>query len=126
MDSGPEPLEVMVKLHEMGVSLSMDDFGTGFSSLAGLIRLPISELKLDRSFMTNFESDPGAQAVATAVIRIGQSLGMTVIAEGIETEEQRAHLLALGCHEGQGYLFARPMQADHLERWLADGQPRGA
>ncbi len=117
VDSGPEPLEIMVKLHEMGVSLSMDDFGTGFSSLAGLIRLPISELKLDRSFMTSFESDPGAQAVATAVIRIGQSLGMTVIAEGIETEEQARILERLGCDAGQGYLYAKPMTADALKRW---------
>lgn len=120
MDSGPEPLEVMMKLHEMGVGLSMDDFGTGFSSLAGLIRLPITELKLDRSFMTNFESDPGAQAVATAVIRIGQSLGMTVIAEGIETEEQARILSRLGCDAGQGYLYAKPMTADELKQWEID------
>jgi len=117
MDSRPESLETMMALHEIGVGLSMDDFGTGFSSLAGLIRLPITELKLDRSFMRNFESDPGAQAVATAVIRIGQSLGMTVISEGVETEGQAQLLASLGCDGVQGYLYGRPMRPDDLETW---------
>ncbi|HMF53735.1 MAG TPA: EAL domain-containing protein [Edaphobacter sp.] len=119
MDSRSESLEVMMELHEIGVGLSMDDFGTGFSSLSRLTRLPITELKLDRSFMRNFESDPGAQAVATAVIRIGQSLGMTVVAEGVETEGQALLLSKLGCDAVQGYLYGIPMSAPDLERWVS-------
>jgi c-di-GMP-specific phosphodiesterase len=117
MDSRSESLEAMMELHEIGVGLSMDDFGTGFSSLSRLTRLPITELKLDRSFMRNFESDPGAQAVATAVIRIGQSLGMTVVAEGVETEAQAQLLSKLGCDTVQGYLYGIPMSATDMERW---------
>lgn len=119
MDSRPESLEALMQLHKIGVGLSIDDFGAGFSSLARLTRLPITELKLDRSFMRNFETDPGAQAVATAVIRIGQSLQMTVIAEGVETETQAKLLANAGCDAVQGYLYGRPMSARHLETWLA-------
>ncbi len=118
MSPRSESLERMMELHEIGVGISMDDFGTGFSSLSRLTRLPITELKLDRSFMRNFESDPGAQAVATAVIRIGQSLGMTVIAEGVETEAQASLLAKLGCDAVQGYLYGFPMSAADLERWV--------
>lgn len=123
MDSRSESLETMMELHEIGVGISMDDFGTGFSSLSRLTRLPITELKLDRSFMRNFESDPGAQAVATAVIRIGQSLGMTVIAEGVETEAQARLLANLGCDVVQGYLYGTPMSAGDLERWVESPTP---
>lgn len=119
MDSRPESLEALMHLHKIGVGLSIDDFGTGFSSLARLTRLPITELKLDRSFMRNFETDPGAQAVATAVIRIGQSLEMTVIAEGVETERQAKLLASFGCDAVQGYLYGRPMSALHMEKWVA-------
>ncbi|RZU40011.1 EAL domain-containing protein [Edaphobacter modestus] len=119
MDSHPESLEAVSQLHDIGVGLSIDDFGTGFSSLARLTRLPITELKLDRSFMRNFETDPGAQAVATAVIRIGQSLGMTVVAEGVETEAQAKLLTSLGCDAVQGYLYGRPMPSRDLEKWIA-------
>jgi EAL domain-containing protein (putative c-di-GMP-specific phosphodiesterase class I) len=94
----------------------MDDFGTGFSSLGGLTRLPFTELKLDRCFMRNFENDPSAQAVATAVIRIGQSLGLSVVSEGVETEAQANLLASLGCDIVQGYLYGKPMPSAELER----------
>ena len=97
----------------------MDDFGTGYSSLSALSRLPIAELKIDRSFMLSLEQDQNAQALATAVIRIGHSLGMTVVAEGVETQAQADLLRFLGCHAAQGFLFARPIEAADIGSWLA-------
>lgn len=105
-------------LAEMGVQLSMDDFGTGHSSLSLLARLPVTELKIDRSFMDRIEGDATAQAVVTAVVCIGQSLNMTLVAEGVETEAQRRFLAALGCTVHQGYLYARPMDREGFEDWV--------
>lgn len=118
MDGGHETLRTLAALHEIGVGLSMDDFGIGFSSLSSLTQMPINELKLDRSFMHNFEIDPSAQAVTTAIVRIGQSLGMTVVSEGVETAEQVQILQMLDCSVAQGYYFARPMPPRELERWM--------
>ena len=126
MDAGHETLKTLVGLHEIGVGLSMDDFGTGFSSLSSLTQMPINELKLDRSFMRNFETDPNAQAVTTAVVRIGQSLGMTVVSEGVETEDQARILRLLDCNVAQGYYFARAMTPSDLETWISDNHPAGA
>lgn len=118
MDAGAETLRTLAKLHETGVGLSMDDFGTGFSSLSSLTRMPITELKLDRSFMRNFETDPSVQAVAATVVGIGLSLGMTVVSEGVENENQARLLRRLNCTVAQGYYFARPMEACDIERWI--------
>jgi c-di-GMP-specific phosphodiesterase len=126
MDATPHTLKTLAALHDMGVGLSMDDFGTGFSSLSSLTQMPINELKLDRSFMRNFETDPSAQAVTTAVVRIGQSLGMTVVSEGVETENQARLLRLLNCAVAQGYYFAKPMAARDLEQWVISRQPDGA
>lgn len=115
-------LVTMHALHELGCGISIDDFGTGFSNLSRLIRLPITELKLDQSFMRNFEEDPSSQAVATAVVRIGQSLGMHVVAEGVETAGQEKQLRKLGCDIVQGYLHGRPMPAADLQDWIATRQ----
>jgi c-di-GMP-specific phosphodiesterase len=122
MDGGRETLRTLTALHETGVGLSMDDFGTGFSSLSSLTQLPINELKLDRSFMHNFEIDPSAQAVTTAIVRIGQSLGMTVVSEGVETEDQARLLNILNCAVAQGYHFAKPMAAADLAQWISATQ----
>ncbi len=122
MNQLPAALETAQALHTIGVALSMDDFGTGFSSLARLTRLPLKELKLDRSFIRDFENDPSAQAVTTAVISIGQSLGITVVSEGVETEEQARLLANLGCPIAQGFLFGRPMPAHQLKTWLLSGR----
>jgi diguanylate cyclase (GGDEF)-like protein/PAS domain S-box-containing protein len=111
-------IETMNAIRELGVGLSLDDFGTGYSSLSRLAHLPIHELKIDRSFMRDIECDASALAVATAVIRVGQSLKMTVVAEGVETIAQRDVLKALGCDVFQGYLFARAMSPETFERWL--------
>jgi diguanylate cyclase (GGDEF)-like protein len=119
-------MHLLADIKRCGATVAIDDFGTGFSSLSHLRQLEVERLKIDRAFVREAQSSSAGATIAQMVINLGRALGLTVIAEGIETEEQRASLLALGCHEGQGYLFARPMQADALERWLADGQPRGA
>ena len=110
----------MKAIRELGVGLSLDDFGTGYSSLSRLAHLPIRELKIDRSFMRDIERDANALAIATAVVRVGQSLKMAVVAEGVETEGQRRLLADLGCDVVQGFLFAPAMAPEAFERWLVD------
>ena len=111
-------IETMNAIRELGVGLSLDDFGTGYSSLNRLVHLPIRELKIDRSFMRDIEHDQSALAVATAVIRVGQILKMTVVAEGVETDAQRGILRELGCDVLQGFVFAAAMPPEAFERWL--------
>ena len=100
-------IETMNAIRKLGVGLSLDDFGTGYSSLSRLAHLPIRELKIDRSFMRDIERDASALAVATAVIRVGQSLKMTVVAEGVETDAQRDVLKELGCDVAAGISVRR-------------------
>ncbi|WP_065751334.1 EAL domain-containing protein [Bradyrhizobium paxllaeri] len=119
-------IETMNAIRKLGVGLSLDDFGTGYSSLSRLAHLPIRELKIDRSFMRNIERDASALAIATAVVRVGQSLTMAVVAEGVETEGQRRLLAGLGCDVVQGYLCARPMAPEAFERWLVEHAARQA
>ncbi|KAF0121325.1 MAG: hypothetical protein FD152_3877 [Xanthobacteraceae bacterium] len=109
---------------QLGVRLSLDDFGTGYSSLSSISTLPIEEIKLDRSFVRDLQNDKNARAVASAVIRIGHSLGLTVVAEGVETEPQQRFLQALECHVMQGFLFAPALTAPDLERWLSERDVR--
>jgi diguanylate cyclase (GGDEF)-like protein/PAS domain S-box-containing protein len=111
-------IETMNAIRELGVGLSLDDFGTGYSSLSRLVHLPIRELKIDRGFMRDIEHDASGLAVATAVIRVGQILKMTVVAEGVETDAQCAILRELGCDVLQGFVFAAAMPPDAFERWL--------
>ncbi|MGG2399684.1 putative bifunctional diguanylate cyclase/phosphodiesterase [Pseudomonas sp. SH1-B] len=99
----------MNALVERGVRFSLDDFGTGFSSLSHLKRLPLSKLKIDRSFICDVLTDANSEAIVRTVIALGQSMGMTVIAEGVETEAQRSFLTDNGCSQFQGYLLGRPM-----------------
>jgi len=105
-------------LHEMGVRLSVDDFGTGYSSLGYLKRLPVSELKLDKSFVNDLEHEASDRALADAVIGIGQALGLQVVAEGVETPGQREWLARAGCAVAQGFLFTRALPATELVGWL--------
>jgi diguanylate cyclase (GGDEF)-like protein len=105
-------------LHEMGVRLSVDDFGTGYSSLGYLKRLPVSELKLDKSFVADLEREASDRALADAVIGIGQALGLQVVAEGVETPGQRELLIRAGCGVAQGFLFTRALPAAELVAWL--------
>ena len=104
----------------MGIRLSVDDFGTGYSSLAYLKRFPIHKLKIDRSFVNGLPRDESDAAIVKAIVEMGHAMKLKVIAEGVEREEQRAALYALGCDEYQGFLFARPASPDLLQgSWMA-------
>jgi predicted signal transduction protein with EAL and GGDEF domain len=113
-------IETMTAVRKLGVGLSLDDFGTGYSSLSRLAQLPIRELKIDRSFMRDIEQDRSARAIVTTVVRAGQSLQLTVVAEGVETEGQRALLAELGCDVVQGFLYAPALSPPAFGRWLLD------
>jgi hypothetical protein len=106
------------RLNEIGVEISIDDFGTGYSSLAYLTTLPISELKIDRSFVRDLGMTPQSSAVVTAIIALARSLGLRVIAEGVENLRQMEVLHRLGCGIMQGYLFSRPQPPEDIETWL--------
>nr|WP_245724957.1 bifunctional diguanylate cyclase/phosphodiesterase [Micromonospora citrea] len=105
---------VLTRLRDEGIRLALDDFGTGYSSLSLLSRIPVHELKIDRSFVTAMESSAEAAAVIRSTLDLGRSLGLDVVAEGVESEPQRRALWELGCTAGQGHLFARPMPAGTL------------
>jgi diguanylate cyclase (GGDEF)-like protein len=107
------------RLAALGVGISIDDFGTGYSSLAYLRRLPARQLKIDRSFVQDVDSDDDARAVFTAVVQLAHALRMGVVAEGVETLAQREVLTAMGCDQLQGFLLARPMPADAVMPWRA-------
>jgi predicted signal transduction protein with EAL and GGDEF domain/CheY-like chemotaxis protein len=106
------------RLNEIGVEIAIDDFGTGYSSLAYLTTLPISELKIDRSFVRDLGITPQSSAVVTAIIALARSLGLRVVAEGVETLRQMEVLHRLGCSLMQGFLFSRAVPPDDLQRWL--------
>jgi EAL domain-containing protein (putative c-di-GMP-specific phosphodiesterase class I) len=112
------------RLTQIGVEIAIDDFGTGYSSLAYLTQLPISELKIDRSFVRDLGVTNQSAAVVTAVIALAGSLGLKVVAEGVETPLQRDVLLRLGCDQMQGNLFARAMAPEELIRWLSTWAPQ--
>jgi diguanylate cyclase (GGDEF)-like protein/PAS domain S-box-containing protein len=111
-------IQTMKALKELGVGFSIDDFGVGYSSLAYLKRLPLDEIKIDRSFVQDLVDDPDDRAIVQAVISLGHSLGLDVIAEGVETAAQKNFLAAHGCKSYQGYLFSRPVPADDFQRLL--------
>ncbi|GAN81543.1 response regulator receiver modulated diguanylate cyclase/phosphodiesterase [Acidocella aminolytica 101 = DSM 11237] len=111
-DSSDESLTVFRRLREMGIGLSIDDFGTGYSGLRYLEIFPISEVKIDRSFVQGLDRSRAKRLIIESVVRLAAELDIAVVAEGIETEMQRSSLLELGCRYGQGYLFGRPVSAD--------------
>ncbi|MET0864528.1 MAG: bifunctional diguanylate cyclase/phosphodiesterase [Nakamurella sp.] len=111
-------LPILRELHSMGIGLSVDDFGTGYSSLAYLRRLPIDEIKIDRSFVQGMGTDLSDLAIVRAIVDLGHSLGLRVVAEGVEEEAARDALRAMNCDQAQGFLIARPMPLDRFEAWL--------
>ncbi|MDG0831867.1 EAL domain-containing protein [Pelomonas saccharophila] len=111
---------VLQHLGALGLALSIDDFGTGYSSLAYLRRLPVSQLKIDRSFVQDLETSADARAIVKAVVELAHALSLEVVAEGVETTGQAAVLRGMRCDKLQGYLFGRPMPAEELARWAKD------
>jgi EAL domain-containing protein (putative c-di-GMP-specific phosphodiesterase class I) len=126
LDSLEVTVQQIEEIRAMGVVCSIDDFGTGYCGLSYLNRLPIDALKIDRSFIT--ELSGGSDTIVTAVIALGHSLGLKVIAEGVETADQLAYLASRGCDEMQGYLFSRPVPADEFAAlvWARNAAPNGS
>jgi diguanylate cyclase (GGDEF)-like protein len=123
MDDPIRALQTLERLHAMGVDLSIDDFGTGYSSLAYLKRLPVDELKIDKSFVLNMENDIGDTKIVRSTIDLGHNMGLRVVAEGIESEAVWRLLAALGCDQGQGYFMSRPIPGDKLVEWIGNWVP---
>ncbi|WP_018682866.1 putative bifunctional diguanylate cyclase/phosphodiesterase [Actinokineospora enzanensis] len=111
-------LPVLRRLHALGVVLAVDDFGTGYSSLAYLRQLPVDEVKIDKSFVLGMGTDLGDLAVVRSIVELGHSLGLTVVAEGVEDDAARDQLAGMGCDVAQGYLISRPLSESRLEAWL--------
>ncbi len=122
MENVDEAVQILSSIKELGVKVALDDFGTGYSSLSRLSRLPLDKLKVDQSFVRGIENDAGSRAVTDAVIALGHSLRLEVVAEGIESEGSLRYLQEQGCQQAQGYLFSRPLQAEEFARWCWERQ----
>ena len=120
MEDASEAREVLRRLNELGIKIAIDDFGTGYSALSSLKELPVHTLKIDRAFIMNLPDDHKDLAITRAVIAMAHGLGLTVIAEGVESEEQAALLLQEGCDELQGYLISQPIPAQDFTRMLVE------
>jgi EAL domain-containing protein (putative c-di-GMP-specific phosphodiesterase class I) len=119
----PETAAIMLaELKTLGVCLSLDDFGIGYSSLSYLHRFPVDTLKIDRSFVSKLDSDSGSFEIVRAIVALAQSLNIRIVAEGIETASHLALLQELPCEFGQGYLFSKPLSAQDAEAFLKADQ----
>jgi diguanylate cyclase (GGDEF)-like protein len=117
-------MQILSRLDEMGVRLSIDDFGTGYSSLAYLKRLPVDELKIDKSFILGMDESENDEVIVRSTIDLGRNLGLRVVAEGVESPQAWSRLAQLGCNVAQGYFLSRPVPAEDLTQWLADRASR--
>jgi EAL domain-containing protein (putative c-di-GMP-specific phosphodiesterase class I) len=118
MSNPQECIRILEIINDMGISLSVDDFGTGYSSLAYLKKLPVNKLKIDQSFVKNLPDDEEDAAIIKAIIALAKSLKFQIVAEGVETKEQKDFIVACGCECIQGYYYAKPMSADDIYRIL--------
>jgi EAL domain-containing protein (putative c-di-GMP-specific phosphodiesterase class I) len=124
LDNIDSAIAKMREIKSYGVRFSLEDFGTGYSSLNYLKRLPFDQVKIDRSFIRDLHDDAGSRAIARTVISLGNALGLKVLAEGVETEEQHKMLMDLGCNLFQGYLFGRPIPLDDFKKmWMEESAP---
>jgi EAL domain-containing protein (putative c-di-GMP-specific phosphodiesterase class I) len=115
-------LKVLTELHQMGIPLAIDDFGTGYSSLGYLRHLPVSAVKIDKSFVKNMVTDDSDAVIVRSTIELAHNLGLQVVAEGVETEYAWERLLALGCDAAQGYYMSPPLSAEGLGRWFIESR----
>ncbi len=120
MSDPARAMKAIQELSDLGVEIALDDFGTGYSSLSYLKTLAVDELKIDMSFVTNMTTDPQDAAIVRSVLEMGHSMGLRVVAEGVETEQVRRELAGLGCDLAQGFLFSKALQPDEMVRWLHD------
>lgn len=120
MENPARSIEVLKTLNEMGVILSIDDFGTGFSSLSYLKQLPVHELKIDKSFVLNMDNDESDAVIVQSTINLGHNLGLKVIAEGVEHKTHLDVAKGFGCDQAQGYLFSEPKSSDEFMKWLSE------
>lgn len=122
MHSPADAIAVIHKLHERGIRMSIDDFGTGFSSLSYLKKFKVNKLKIDQSFVRDINTDQEDKAIVTAIISLAKSLGLKTLAEGVESDDQQAFLREQGCNEMQGFIFSKPLPADQFEMLLKQEQ----
>jgi EAL domain-containing protein (putative c-di-GMP-specific phosphodiesterase class I) len=124
MDDPRSAQSTLRKLRDLGIETSIDDYGTGYSSLAYIKQLAVNELKIDRAFVSGMEADKRNAAIVRSTIELGHNLGLTVVAEGVETDHELSELRRFGCDIAQGYHLGRPMTAEALESWLGTARDR--
>jgi EAL domain-containing protein (putative c-di-GMP-specific phosphodiesterase class I) len=123
MSDAEYAMQVLNRLAAMGLTLAIDDFGTGYSSLSYLKRLPVDEVKIDKSFVLNMQEDENDAVIVRSIIDLARNLGLRVVAEGVETMATWAALRDMGCDIAQGYVISRPLPADQLGAWLETMTP---